>query len=80
MPGGPTAGGDRDLRPAGPRAEVHQLGYDSPLQGSGALQQGSGTASLALTLVRFSVAVTAAKLILHWRPFLWILQITGDKV
>lgn len=43
--GGPTAGGDRDLRPAGPRSEVHHLGYDSPLQGPSALQQGSGTAT-----------------------------------
>lgn len=43
MSGGATAGGDRELRPAGPRSEVHQLGYDSALQGAGALQQGPGT-------------------------------------
>lgn len=41
--GGPAAGGDRDVWPAGPRSEVHHLGYDPPLQRPGALQQGSGT-------------------------------------
>lgn len=41
--GRPAAGGDRDVRPAGPRSEVHHLGYDPPLQRPGDLQQGSGT-------------------------------------
>ena len=40
--GGPAAGGNRDMWPAGPCAEVHHLGYDPPLQRPGALQQGSG--------------------------------------
>lgn len=47
--GGPTAGGDRDLRPAGPRSEVHHLGHDPPLQRAGALQQVSGKATPAST-------------------------------
>lgn len=41
--GGPAAGGNRDLWPAGPCSEVHHLGYNPPLQRPGALQQGSGT-------------------------------------
>lgn len=41
--GGPAAGGNRDMWPAGPCSEVHRLGYDPPLQRPGTLQQGSGT-------------------------------------
>ena len=41
--GGPAAGGNRDMWPAGPCSEVHHLGYDPPLQRPGALQQGDGT-------------------------------------
>lgn len=40
--GGPAAGGNRDVRTAGPCPEVHHLGQDPPLQRPGALQQGSG--------------------------------------
>lgn len=41
--GGPAAGGNRDMWPAGPRAEVHHLGYNPPLQRPSAFQQGTGT-------------------------------------
>lgn len=41
--GGPAAGGNRDLWPAGSCSEVYHLGDDPPLQRPGALQQGSGT-------------------------------------
>lgn len=41
--GGPAAGGNRGMWPAGPCSEVHHLGYDPPLQRPGTLQQSSGT-------------------------------------
>lgn len=58
--GGPAAGGNRDMWPAGPCSEVHHLGLDTPLQRPGTLQQGSGMSRGQATDVHYLIVTHTA--------------------